>query len=63
MSTTEYRTGGIRKHSSTDEYNYFRGVAADVYKRQVKDIDPNAFISQSSVIGVYGEGFDRLKVK
>lgn len=24
MSTTEYRTGGIRKHSSTDEYNYFR---------------------------------------
>ena len=40
------------------------------YKRQsveifrlVKDIDPNAFISQSSVIGVYGEGFDKLKVK
>ncbi len=28
MSTSEYRTGGIRKHSSTDEYNYFRGVAA-----------------------------------
>ena len=40
------------------------------YKRQsveifrlVKDIDPNAFISQSSVIGVYGEGFDKIKVK
>ncbi|KAA6352662.1 hypothetical protein EZS27_000114 [termite gut metagenome] len=31
--------------------------------RLVKDIDPNAFISQSSVIGVYGKGFDRLKVK
>lgn len=31
--------------------------------RLVKDIDPNAFISQSSVIGVYGEGFDRLKGK
>ena len=31
--------------------------------RLVKDIDPNAFISQSSVIGVYGEGFDRLKIK
>ena len=29
----------------------------------VKTIDPNAFISQSSVIGVYGEGFDKLKVK
>jgi uncharacterized membrane-anchored protein YitT (DUF2179 family) len=31
--------------------------------RMVKDIDPNAFISQSSVIGVYGEGFDRIKIK
>lgn len=31
--------------------------------RLVKDLDPNAFISQSSVIGVYGEGFDRIKVK
>lgn len=29
--------------------------------RLVKRIDPNAFISQSSVIGVYGEGFDKLK--
>ena len=31
--------------------------------RLVKDIDPNAFISQSNVVGVYGEGFDKLKVK
>lgn len=31
--------------------------------RLVKTIDPKAFISQSSVIGVYGEGFDQLKVK
>lgn len=31
--------------------------------RLVKDIDPKAFISQSSVIGVYGEGFDQIKVK
>jgi len=31
--------------------------------RLVKDIDPNAFVSQSSVIGVYGEGFDTIKVK
>jgi uncharacterized membrane-anchored protein YitT (DUF2179 family) len=29
--------------------------------RLVKDIDPNAFVSQSAVIGVYGEGFDRIK--
>jgi len=31
--------------------------------RIVKDIDPNAFISQSSAIGVYGEGFDIIKGK
>ena len=28
-----------------------------------RDIDENAFISQSNVVGVYGEGFDKLKVK
>ena len=31
--------------------------------RLIKMIDPNAFVSQSSVTGVYGEGFDEMKVK
>lgn len=31
--------------------------------RLIKMIDPNAFVSQSSVIGVYGEGFEEIKVK
>lgn len=31
--------------------------------RLVKAIDPHAFISQSAVIGVFGEGFDKLKIK
>ena len=31
--------------------------------RLIKMLDPNAFVSQSSVIGVYGEGFDEMKVK
>ena len=31
--------------------------------RLIKLIDPNAFVSQSSVIGVYGEGFDKIKVR
>ena len=31
--------------------------------RLIKIIDPHAFVSQSSVIGVYGEGFDEMKVK
>ena len=39
-----------------------RRQSLDIF-RLVKRIDPNAFISQSSVIGVYGEGFDQLKVK
>lgn len=29
--------------------------------RLIKFIDPNAFVSQSAVIGVYGEGFDEIK--
>lgn len=31
--------------------------------RLVKAIDPRAFVSQSAVIGVFGEGFDKIKVK
>lgn len=27
----------------------------------IKEIDPNAFVSQSAVIGVYGKGFDHIK--
>jgi uncharacterized membrane-anchored protein YitT (DUF2179 family) len=31
--------------------------------RYVKTIDPDAFLSVSSVMGVYGKGFDAIKVK
>lgn len=31
--------------------------------RMIQDIDPTAFVSQSAVIGVFGEGFDKIKVK
>jgi uncharacterized membrane-anchored protein YitT (DUF2179 family) len=31
--------------------------------RLIKMIDPQAFVSQSSVIGVYGEGFEEMRVK
>lgn len=31
--------------------------------RIIQGIDPNAFVSQSKVIGVFGEGFDKIKVK
>lgn len=29
----------------------------------INDVDPEAFVSQSAVIGVYGEGFDHFKVR
>ena len=29
--------------------------------RKIKEIDPGAFISMASVMGVYGEGFDKIK--
>jgi len=41
----------VRKHESISIF------------RIVKEIDPKAFISQASVIGVYGEGFDVIKSK
>ena len=31
--------------------------------RIIQNIDPGAFVSQSKVIGVFGYGFDRIKVK
>ena len=36
---------------------------SDVIFRIINDIDPQAFVSQSAVIGVYGEGFDHFKVR
>jgi len=41
----------VRKHEVT---NVFRAV---------KEIDPEAFISLGNVMGVYGNGFDQIKVK
>ena len=41
----------VRKHEVT---NVFRAI---------KEVDPEAFISMGNVMGVYGKGFDRMKVK
>lgn len=50
MSTAEYRNGGIRKHGSTDEYNYFRGAAATV--EILPAVQLSAFYSHRSMDGV-----------
>ena len=34
--------------------------SAEIF-RIIKSVDPAAFVSQSRVIGVWGEGFDRMK--
>ena len=31
--------------------------------RLIQSIDPQAFVSQTKVIGVFGEGFDRIRAK
>jgi len=41
----------VRKHEVTDVF------------RAIKEIDPDAFISMGNVMGVYGKGFDVMKVK
>jgi uncharacterized membrane-anchored protein YitT (DUF2179 family) len=38
-----------------------RKKEASMIFRKVKEIDPNAFISMASVMGVYGKGFDKIK--
>lgn len=40
-----------------------RKIESVTISRIVKSIDPDAFITQSNVNGVYGKGFDELKVK
>nr|WP_302830677.1 helix-hairpin-helix domain-containing protein [uncultured Bacteroides sp.] len=54
LSTSEYRTGGIRKHSSTDEYNYFRGAAATI--GVLSSLEISAFYSHRSMDGVLKNG-------
>ena len=40
-----------------------RKIESVTISRIIKSIDPNAFTTQANVNGVYGQGFDELKVK
>lgn len=53
-SSFNSRSGGIKKHASTDEYNYFRGVAATVSVD--KHWDVSAFYSHRNMDGVLVDG-------
>lgn len=54
LSTVDNRSEGIRKHSSTDEYNYFRGAAATV--EIVPALQVSGFYSHRSMDGVVEGG-------
>ena len=53
-SSFNNRSGRIKKHSSSDEYNYFRGVAATIALS--KDWDISGFYSHRSLDGVITDG-------
>ena len=42
--------------------SYRQREASYVY-RMIDEIDPDAFVTQSQVMGVFGKGFDKFKVK
>ena len=50
ISTLDNRTRGIKKHSSTDEYNYFQGIAGSI--RLTKQLTADAFYSYRKMDGI-----------
>ncbi len=54
LTTVENKSEGFRKHSSSDEYNYFRGVGATV--RLASRWQASAFYSHRRMDGVVKDG-------
>lgn len=54
IASSAYRSTGIRKHSSTDEHNYFRGIAATV--QAMPDLEISAFYSHRALDGTVTGG-------
>jgi len=55
--------GWYTKHSTEVLMVLTRKADLSMLLRMVKTVDPNAFLSVSSVTGVYGKGFDQIKEK
>lgn len=65
-SSFNNRSSGIKKHSSTDEYNYFRGIASTVALTKHWDISGfyshrslDGVITNEKIISVYKTGLHR----
>ena len=56
-------TGWYSEQSTKVVFVLAKKTQSNEIFRIVRDIDENAFISQSNVVGVYGQGFDKLKIK
>ena len=55
--------GWYTKHSTEVLMVITRKSDLSMLLRLVKSVDPDAFLSVSSVTGVYGKGFDQIKEK
>ncbi len=55
-------TGWYTKESTKVIMSVVRKKETGAIFRKIKQIDPDAFISMGSVMGVYGQGFDKLKL-
>jgi uncharacterized membrane-anchored protein YitT (DUF2179 family) len=53
--------GWYTKHDTEVVMVITRKTDLNVFLKYINAIDPNAFVSVSSVTGVYGKGFDRFK--
>ncbi len=53
--------GWYTKHDTEVVMVITRKADLNVFLKCINSIDPNAFISVSSVMGVYGQGFDKFK--
>lgn len=56
-------TGWYTKHSVKVLMVWCRKIESVTIFRIVKGVDENAFITQANVNGVYGKGFDTMKIK
>lgn len=55
-------TGWYTKEDTKVIMSVMRKKETGAVFRKIKEIDPNAFISMGSVMGVYGEGFEKIKL-
>ncbi len=55
-------TGWYTKEESKVIMSVVRKKETSAIFRKIKEIDPEAFISMGSVMGVYGQGFEKLKL-